>query len=148
MLRSLVGSEMCIRDSLASPPEFSPTPSLPLLPSSGEAVPLTDQPVTDKQQHIRNLFDDDVSGMKSDEITEPPLSPVPDINPGLDTAETPLVVEGSTQSGPLSWVRINYEEIDMATLLKVRLTCLSHPLIHPLVHPLIRHSMNAAIHTP
>ena len=114
-------SNSIILQNLASPPDFSPTASLPPLPSSEETVPLT---LEVDQQHIRNLFDDELSGMKSDETTDPPLSPTNNINPDPDAA-TPPVVDHSTQSGPLSWAQINYEEIDMATLLKVCLISFS-----------------------
>ena len=109
-------STSIILQNLASPLDFSPTPSLPPPPSSGEAEPLA--AATD-QQHIRNLFDDDLSGMKTEETIEPPPSPVPDINPNPDATTTPLCLEGSIESGPLSWAQLNYEEMDMAALLKV-----------------------------
>ena len=123
-------STSIILQNLASPPDFSPTASLsPPLPTSEEALPVAS---TTEQQHIRNLFDDDLSGMKTEENIEPPPSSPPNINPSVDK-EAPLFVEGSTQSGPLTWAQINYEEIDMATLLKVGII---HPLVHPFVHTL------------
>jgi hypothetical protein len=112
-------STSIILQNLASPPDFSPAVSVPPLPSSEEVLSLENKP----DQHIRNLFDDELSGMKTEDNMDSPISPTLDNNPSLDNG-APLIVEGSTQSSPLSWAQINYEEIDMATLLKVAHSCI------------------------